>query len=111
MSKKGENIYKRKDGRWEGRYIRLYDENGKAKYGYVYGKNYSDVKQRLLEKKAYSGSQADMASKCSALYSEVLDAWLQSTRINIKESTYARYSHLIDTHIRSQLGKYQIISR
>lgn len=51
MSKKGENIYKRKDGRWEGRYIRLYDENGKAKYGYVYGKNYSDVKQRLLEKK------------------------------------------------------------
>lgn len=108
MSKKGENIYKRKDGRWEGRYIRLYDENGKAKYGYVYGKNYSDVKQRLLEKKAYSGSQADMASKCSVLYSEVLDAWLQSTRINIKESTYARYSHLIDTHIRSQLGKYQI---
>lgn len=108
MSKKGENIYKRKDGRWEGRYIRLYDENGKAKYGYVYGKNYSDVKQRLLEKKAYSGSQADMASKCSALYSEVLEAWLQSTRINIKESTYARYSHLIDTHIRSQLGKYQI---
>lgn len=108
MSKKGENIYKRKDGRWEGRYIRLYDENGKAKYGYVYGKNYSDVKQRLLEKKAYSGSQADMASKCSALYSEVLDAWLQSTRINIKESTYARYSHLIGTHIRSQLGKYQI---
>lgn len=108
MSKKGENIYKRKDGRWEGRYIRLYDENGKAKYGYVYGKNYSDVKQRLLEKKAYSGSQADMASKCSALYSEVLDAWLQSTRINIKESTYARYSYLIDTHIRSQLGKYQI---
>lgn len=106
MSKKGENIYKRKDGRWEGRYIRLYDENGKAKYGYVYGKNYSDVKQRLLEKKAYSGSQADMASKCSALYSEVLDAWLQSTRINIKESTYARYSHLIDTHIRSQLGKF-----
>lgn len=108
MSKKGENIYKRKDGRWEGRYIRLYDENGKAKYGYVYGKNYSDVKQRLLEKKAYSGSQEDMDSKCSALYSEVLDAWLQSTRINIKESSYARYSHLIDTHIRSQLGKYQI---
>ena len=46
--------------------------------------------------------------KRQALYSEVFDAWLQSTRINIKESTYARYSHLIDTHIRSQLGKYQI---
>lgn len=88
MSKKGENIYKRKDGRWEGRYIRLYDENGKAKYGYVYGKNYSDVKQRLLEKKAYSGSQADMASKCSALYSEVLDASFHHQIINLTPMFY-----------------------
>ena len=35
MPRKGENIYKRKDGRWEGRYIR--DRvNGKVKYGYVF---------------------------------------------------------------------------
>ena len=27
MPRKGENIYKRKDGRWEGRYIGCYDEN------------------------------------------------------------------------------------
>ena len=27
MPKKGENIYKRKDGRWEGRYIRLRNMN------------------------------------------------------------------------------------
>ena len=31
MPRRGENIYKRKDGRWEGRYIRCYGENGKAK--------------------------------------------------------------------------------
>ena len=39
MSRKGENIYKRKDGRWEGRYVRCYDENERPKYGYVYAKN------------------------------------------------------------------------
>ena len=44
MSKKGENIYKRKDGRWEGRYIKLYDADGKAKYGYLYGKTYGDLR-------------------------------------------------------------------
>lgn len=38
MPRKGENIYKRKDGRWEGRYIRSYDSEHKAKYAYVYGK-------------------------------------------------------------------------
>lgn len=37
MPRKGENIYKRKDGRWEGRYIRSYDSEHKAKYAYVYG--------------------------------------------------------------------------
>lgn len=34
--RKGENIFKRKDGRWEGRYIKDYDFSGKAKYGFCY---------------------------------------------------------------------------
>ena len=33
MSKRGENIYKRKDGRWEGRYIKERSADGKARYG------------------------------------------------------------------------------
>ena len=32
MAKRGENIYKRKDGRWEGRFIKGYDLSGKAQY-------------------------------------------------------------------------------
>ena len=36
MSRRGENIYKRKDGRWEGRYIKSYTADNKAQYGYVY---------------------------------------------------------------------------
>lgn len=108
MSKKGENIYKRKDGRWEGRYIRFYDENEKAKYGYVYAKTYNEVKQKLFEKKSMVANQPNIVSQKFIIYNEVLDAWLQSTRINTKESTYARYTHLIDTHIRPILGKYQL---
>ena len=36
MSRRGENIFKRKDGRWERRYISSYTANGKAKYLSVY---------------------------------------------------------------------------
>ena len=36
--KKGENIFKRKDGRWEARYIKGYELSGKIKYGFCYGK-------------------------------------------------------------------------
>lgn len=46
MPRKGENIYKRKDGRWEGRYIKSRDILGRAKYGYVYGKSYREAKQK-----------------------------------------------------------------
>lgn len=47
MPKKGENIYKRKDGRWEGRYIKAYLPNGKAQYTSIYGKTYAEAKQNL----------------------------------------------------------------
>ena len=46
MPRRGENIYKRKDGRWEGRYIKGHSY-GKTQYGYVYAKTYSEVKQKL----------------------------------------------------------------
>ena len=47
MSRKGENIYKRKDGRWEGRYIRE-RVDGKIKYGYIFAHSYKDAKEKLI---------------------------------------------------------------
>ncbi len=52
MSKKGENIYLRKDGRWEGRYIKDRKPNGKPVFGSIYGRQYSEVKKRLIFIKA-----------------------------------------------------------
>ena len=36
MCRHGENIYKRKDGRYEGRYIVGKTDEGKTRFGYVY---------------------------------------------------------------------------
>lgn len=106
MPKKGENIYKRKDGRWEGRYVRCYDADGKAKFGYIYGKTYCEVKQRLVEMKNAVLKNVVITENRTITYAEVLTAWLNSSKINTKESTYARYTHLINTHIRPSLGQY-----
>lgn len=46
MPRKGENIYKRKDGRWEGRYIKSRTPAGKANYGYVYLNPAEDYNRR-----------------------------------------------------------------
>lgn len=106
MSKRGENIYKRKDGRWEGRYIRSHDMNGKAEYGYIYGKTYGEVKQKLLRIKAMPQQCSINQSERGIAYNQLLDDWLRSSRLNIKESTYARYAHLIQTHIKPHLGDF-----
>ena len=45
MVRKGESIFKRKDGRYEGRYIKEY-KDGKAVYCYVYGRTYSECKKK-----------------------------------------------------------------
>ncbi len=47
MPKRGENIYRRKDGRWEGRILQSC-ESGKRKYRSVYGKSYHEVKQKMM---------------------------------------------------------------
>ena len=107
MPKKGENIYKRKDGRWEGRYIKYYDVDGKAKYGYIYGATYYETRNKLREKRAAPCSEIFEQSKITK-YSDILIRWLESTRINVKESTYARYRQLVERHITPDLGNYQI---
>ena len=101
MPRKGENIYKRKDGRWEGRYIRSYDAENKARYTYVYGKTYGEVKQKLADERS-NPSKARIATRSLLTYDELLDSWLHSSQLNIKESTHARYTHLINTHIKPQ---------
>ena len=49
---KGENIFKRKDGRWEARYIKGYELSGKIKYGFCYGKTYKEAKEKVTVYKA-----------------------------------------------------------
>lgn len=45
MPRRGENIRKRKDGRWEGRYIKGRKPDRTAIWGYIYGHTYTEVKE------------------------------------------------------------------
>lgn len=108
MSRRGENIYKRKDGRWEGRYIKNYSADNKVKYGYVYGKTYSEVKEKLICAKAAPSTYLPESKPQRITLNEALTLWLIYVQRNVKEATYARYHHLVETHIRPELGAYVI---
>lgn len=106
MPKRGENIYKRKDGRWEGRYVKSYDASGKIKRGYVYGKTYSEVKEKLLLAKSKNYNAIPPDNLKPVFYKDILYMWLKSKRISVKESTYVRYSHIVERHIIPEIGEY-----
>lgn len=62
----------------------------------------------MVEKKNAVLQNAVITDKHPTVYNDVLDAWLNSSKINTKESTYARYTHLINSHIKPYLGKYPL---
>lgn len=104
MARRGENIYKRKDGRYEGRYIKKYDPNGKAVYGYVYDKSYAGIKEKL--NKCRSAKKYDAAGS-NIMLLEWLSVWVE-TETDIKESTRKLYKRHLVNHIIPQLGKVQL---
>lgn len=101
MARRGENIYKRKDGRWEGRYKNGFKPDGKTRYSSVYGKSYSEVKAVLSKKRT---EQRTGVVKCGFTFGELSDIWLESLRNNVKESTFSNYSMKLQKHIIPELG-------
>ena len=100
MARRGENIYKRKDGRYEGRYIKYYDMSGKAVYGYVYSKSYTEIKEKLTKCK----TEKQSAYKSSnTLLCDWLEIWLMSQGV-LKPTTKRVYKSHIENHINPQIG-------
>ena len=75
MPRNGENIYKRKDGRWEGRFIKEYGVNRKALYGYVYGKTYNEVRQKLRKAQVKELSPPLPSNQSATTYNDLLKLW------------------------------------
>ena len=101
MARKGENIYKRKDGRWEGRYKSGCSEDGKTKYSSVYGHSYAEVKEKLLPLKVAPPTDN---IPCRLTIKELFEEWLSAVRHRVKESTFANYQMKVRNHILTEFG-------
>ena len=111
MARHGENIYKRKDGRWEARVLKGYSETGKATYAYFYGRTYREAKDKILTSLPFVNlnltTKVEVKNEDEALkFENVLDTWLKNSKIRLKESSYVKYFNLINRHIKPVLGQY-----
>lgn len=104
MARKGENIFHRKDGRWEARYVKGYYSDGKPQYGFIYGKTYQDVKNKRVVVLMNLKENNCSSNKESIKFEKKIDEWLSNQKISVKITTYSYYLSVVGKHIKSQLG-------
>ncbi|MCD7820195.1 MAG: site-specific integrase [Lachnospiraceae bacterium] len=114
MGKRGENIRKRKDGRWEARIICSRTPDGKGQYRYLYGRTYTEVKNKrndlLAGLEKMKPKQLSLPASCcgSVPFSQLLEEWLYSIKDYVKESTFVHYLYLADSYIIPGFGNCKI---
>lgn len=95
MARHGENIYKRRDGRYEGRYVVGKRPNGTTKFGYVLGRQYGDVRRRLMLKKAEQAARNEYRCRGDGRsFGSWLTRWLENGQADIKRSSRRTYANL-----------------
>lgn len=109
MPRKGENIFKRKDGRWEARYIKSYDAMGKAQYGFCYGKSYTEAKSKVALRKAECDPLLPTTSTVgTGLFGKYCEEWLAGKRESVHEASYAKYRRVVERHIIPFFGNMRV---
>ena len=105
MSRRGENIHKRKDGRWEGR-LPVFNGGKITKYHSVYAHSYRDVKALMKQNKCEM--QNVNTNKKTITMQQLCEQWLDEVQIFLKQSTYAKYEQIIYRHILPSFAEVNI---
>ena len=98
------NIYKRKDGRWEGRISRGKKANGKRKFKYIFGKSKEQVRNKIDQFRNNESKNNNCSKTLSSLFTE----WYNNAKHRVKESTSANYSMKANKHILPNFGDKNI---
>ena len=100
MPRRGMNIYKRKDGRWEGRIKKEGAGEGRS-YQSIYGKTYTEVKIQMEAVKTESPSNGEKEQ--DGTVGEAASLWLKERSPYWKKTTYAAYFHITCKYILPKL--------
>lgn len=107
--RKGKNIHKRKDGRWEARAVIGRDDEGKLLYKFLYGHSYREAAEK---KAAFERSHVPAASPSEPCkryrFRDVAILWMASMEGKWKRSTRSRYQDCLQNHIIPRWGEKEL---
>lgn len=114
MARHGENIRKRKDGRWEARYRFTDTERGRKIYRSVYGNTYDEAKKK--RKQALQAAEKNIGDEAGGRQkaedsagsriplSQAAEKWLENLSRKNKVSTYVKYENVYRVHLERILS-------
>lgn len=112
MARKGENIRKRKDGRWEARYQKGRKADGSILYGYVYAPKYTEVKKKRNEIISTLSTEPELppddVQEEKILFDELFEQWKSGIREHVRESSFCLYETMLEHHLRPCFGKMDV---
>jgi integrase len=106
MPRTGENIYRRRDGRWEARLL-VGGVDG-SKYRSLYASTYAEVKRKQRAAAAHQLVMLPTEPQRIMLFGRIAADWLAFVRLRVKISTYGKYERIVRLHIVPALGKQRI---
>ena len=100
----GQNIYKRRDGRWEARVFLGKKANGRPNFKYLYASTYREV---LFQKNNYEKTISLKSTQIlsTALFPDAAYSWLLNSARRWKPATYMKYKNCLDKYILPQWKK------
>ena len=99
------SVFQRKDGRWEGRLVVGYKENGYAKTKSVTAKTKNECEERLKKLREEVGRRSERI-KPDMLFGDWIDFWYQNfSKPKLRPTTQACYEGRIYTHIIPGIGQ------
>ena len=99
-------VRQRSDGRWEGRHIVAYDENGKAKTKNVLAKTKTECIEKLKKLREEYDEVAPFKIKPDMRFGDWISYWYEShAKPTLRLTTQESYSQWIKLHIIPAIGK------
>ncbi len=111
MGRHGENIRKRRDGRWEARYMAYDAGKGTKVSRSVYGHTYEEVKEKRIAKlgeasifeSGYAAGQG-VDTLLGIDFKTAAKDWLSDIKAECKAATFEKYFFIYRSHLEKILG-------
>ena len=102
------NIYRRKDGRYEGRLNIGKKADGKMQYKYVYANSYEECTAKIQQFISFYYKGKPISSLAKIKFQDIGYQWLSVAKNHTKESTWSIYAYVLKRYLNPAFGKWEL---